>query len=515
MNEQNKKVPTIRFKGFTDDWEQRKLSKLTTEIGTGKSKYKLQDNGRYPILGSTSVIGYDNNFDYTGDFILTARVGANAGNLYRFAGSVKITDNTVFIKSKYNKFLYYYLQKYDLKKLSFGTGQPLVKASELKNLKILKPRLDEEIYRISKLLLSVDNLITLHQRKLVLLKQLKKGLLQKMFADKDSKRPILRFNGFTDDWEYRKLKNFSKIFIGLVTTMTKHYSSKGTFLIRNSNISENHISHQDPIFLDKDFAEENKNRKFRINDVVTVHTGDIGTSAVISEAEEGAIGFATIATRLNTNYLYPLFVSDYLNTDAHKAWARRMSTGDGRNNYNLADFKRIIIPSPQEIKEQEIIANIIAKIEIEIFCCQKGLRSLKQLKQGLLQQMFIQNGELMVISREVFDSNWNKSIENYKKDCTYPFFDLENNNSWSKVADEWENIIRAGSATNYNAAIAQDEPGDEYSYEMGYFKAFKVICYSAKEDSDSLVMPAMFSARVDYRMKLATQLVVNKKRHSA
>ena len=389
MNEQNKKVPTIRFKGFTDDWEQRKLSKLTTEIGTGKSKYKLQDNGRYPILGSTSVIGYDNNFDYTGDFILTARVGANAGNLYRFAGSVKITDNTVFIKSKYNKFLYYYLQKYDLKKLSFGTGQPLVKASELKNLKILKPRLDEEIYRISKLLLSVDNLITLHQRKLVLLKQLKKGLLQKMFADKDSKRPILRFNGFTDDWEYRKLKNFSKIFIGLVTTMTKHYSSKGTFLIRNSNISENHISHQDPIFLDKDFAEENKNRKFRINDVVTVHTGDIGTSAVISEAEEGAIGFATIATRLNTNYLYPLFVSDYLNTDAHKAWARRMSTGDGRNNYNLADFKRIIITSPQEIKEQEIIANIIAKIEIEIFCCQKGLRSLKQLKQGLLQQMFI------------------------------------------------------------------------------------------------------------------------------
>ncbi|WP_283576153.1 restriction endonuclease subunit S [Limosilactobacillus pulli] len=143
--------PALRFKRFSTAWEQHKLSKLTTKIGTGKSKYKLQDNGRYPILGSTSVIGYDNNFDYTGDFILTARVGANAGNLYRFSGSVKITDNTVFIKSKYNKFLYYYLQKYDLKKLSFGTGQPLVKASDLKNLKILKPRLDEEIYRIGRL----------------------------------------------------------------------------------------------------------------------------------------------------------------------------------------------------------------------------------------------------------------------------------------------------------------------------------------------------------------------------
>ena len=174
--------PVLRFKGFSIAWEQHKLSKLTTKIGTGKSKYKLQDNGRYPILGSTSVIGYDNNFDYTGDFILTARVGANAGNLYRFSGSVKITDNTVFIKSKYNKFLYYYLQKYDLKKLSFGTGQPLVKASDLKNLKILKPRLDEEIYRISKLLLSVDNLITHHQHKIDNLKLLKRALLQKMFV---------------------------------------------------------------------------------------------------------------------------------------------------------------------------------------------------------------------------------------------------------------------------------------------------------------------------------------------
>lgn len=174
--------PALRFKRFSTAWEQHKLSKLTTKISTGKSKYKLQDNGRYPILGSTSVIGYDNNFDYTGDFILTARVGANAGNLYRFSGSVKITDNTVFIKSKYNKFLYYYLQKYDLKKLSFGTGQPLVKASELKNLKILKPRLDEEIYRISKLLLSVDNLITLHQHKIDNLKRLKRALLQKMFV---------------------------------------------------------------------------------------------------------------------------------------------------------------------------------------------------------------------------------------------------------------------------------------------------------------------------------------------
>lgn len=161
-------VPHRRFKEFQNAgaWEQRKLEQIANEIGTGKSKYNDHENGKYPVLGSTAVIGYDNNYDYSGDFILTARVGANAGNLYRFCGSVKITDNTVFIKSGDNNFLYYCLQKFDLKKLSFGTGQPLVKASELKNIQITIPNSKEEMAKISKVLANLDHLITLHQRKL-------------------------------------------------------------------------------------------------------------------------------------------------------------------------------------------------------------------------------------------------------------------------------------------------------------------------------------------------------------
>lgn len=415
MNEQNKKVPTVRFKGFTNDWEQRKLGEIAERI--------LRKNSDLQSLLPLTISAQDGLVDqtiyfnkqvaskqlknylllYNGDFAYNKSysVGYPYGTIKRLDKYKQGVLSTLYIAFKPTNINSDFLQHYyDTDKWyreiyrnaaegARNHGLLNISANDFFNSKLITPSDNDEQLKIAKIINLFNRLITLQQRKLDLLKQLKKGLLQKMFADKDSKRPILRFNGFTDDWEYRKLKNFSKIFIGLVTTMTKHYSSKGTFLIRNSNISENHISHQDPIFLDKDFAEENKNRRFRINDVVTVHTGDIGTSAVISEAEEGAIGFATIATRLNTNYLYPLFVSDYLNTDAHKAWARRMSTGDGRNNYNLADFKRIIIPSPQEIKEQEIIANIIAKIEIEIFCCQKGLRSLEQLKQGLLQQMFI------------------------------------------------------------------------------------------------------------------------------
>lgn len=106
-------IPKIRFKGFTDDWEQRKLSQVVDSIDTGKSKYDILEQGEYEILGSTGQIGYDNAYDYDGDFLLTARVGANAGTLYRHSGKVKITDNTVFLQGNQIDFIFYLLDKFD------------------------------------------------------------------------------------------------------------------------------------------------------------------------------------------------------------------------------------------------------------------------------------------------------------------------------------------------------------------------------------------------------------------
>ena len=177
-------IPEIRFPGFTDAWEQRKLEAVVDSVDTGKSKFdKEGSSGEYPILGSTSEIGYDDEYDYDGDFILTARVGANAGSLYRHAGKVKISDNTVFIQASKNiEFLYHLLTQFDIKKLSFGTGQPLVKASELKNLELMMPTDINEQMKIGDYFKQLDNLITLHQRKLEELKEYKQGLLQKMFV---------------------------------------------------------------------------------------------------------------------------------------------------------------------------------------------------------------------------------------------------------------------------------------------------------------------------------------------
>ena len=190
---------------FKKDWEQRKLIDEVASIDTGKSNFTPQESGQYEILGSTSVIGYDDTYDYEGDFLLTARVGANAGELYRYSGKVKISDNTVFIKGEQLDFVYYALLHFDIKRLSFGTGQPLVKASELKVQEIMMPVEDTERTVIGEYFANLDNLITLHQRKLEKLKLVKKSMLEKMFPKNGSSVPEIRFNGFTDDWEQRKL----------------------------------------------------------------------------------------------------------------------------------------------------------------------------------------------------------------------------------------------------------------------------------------------------------------------
>ena len=174
--------PEIRFAGFTDPWEQRKLGEVADNIDTGRSVFCSESYGRYPVLGSTSVIGSDSSYDYEGAFLLTARVGANAGNLYRFAGKVKISDNTVFLQAPNSDFLFYLLSHFDLRKLSFGTGQPLVRASELRAVEIDVPKSENEQKSIAEFFDRLDSLITLHQRKLELLRNIKKSMLDKMFV---------------------------------------------------------------------------------------------------------------------------------------------------------------------------------------------------------------------------------------------------------------------------------------------------------------------------------------------
>jgi type I restriction enzyme S subunit len=154
--------------------------------------------------------------------------------------------------------------------------------------------------------------------------------------------PKLRFPEFTDPWEQRKVSELGKIYIGLVTTMTKHYTNEGTLLIRNSDIKDGRFEFGDkPIYLENSFAQENESRMHQVGDVITVRTGDVGTSAVITENEAKPIGFATIVTRPDPQIIDPNYLCTFLNTDKHKKWAVAISTGAMACNCPFLNIKSV------------------------------------------------------------------------------------------------------------------------------------------------------------------------------
>ena len=171
--------------------------------------------------------------------------------------------------------------------------------------------------------------------------------------------------------------------------MTKHYTDQGTLLIRNSDIKDNRFEFgSSPIYLESKFAKRNSSRMHEIGDVITVHTGDVGTSAVISKHEEKSIGFATIVTRPYTNKLHPEYLSVFLNTETHKKFAVQVSTGDGRTNYNLGDYYTLTVPITS-LEEQDKISYFIKQLNNLITLHQRKLEKLKNVKKALLEKMFV------------------------------------------------------------------------------------------------------------------------------
>ncbi|WP_044931578.1 restriction endonuclease subunit S [Butyrivibrio sp. AC2005] len=242
--------------------------------------------------------------------------------------------------------------------------------------------------------------------------------------------PNIRFKGFTDAWEQRKVTELGEIYIGLVTTMTSHYTDHGALLIRNSDIKDGRFEFGDnPIYLDDEFAKQNASRKHKVGDVITVHTGDIGTSAVITEKEAGSIGFATIVTRPDKEKIASEYLCAYLNTDTHKNFAMNISTGDGRNNYNLKDYYECVVPVPS-IAEQRKISSFIDELNNLIALHQRKCDETKELKKYMLQKMLPKKGEKKPEIRfSGFTDDWEQRklsdlIIEYKEtvdsDCTLP-----------------------------------------------------------------------------------------------
>jgi type I restriction enzyme S subunit len=183
-NQGSDNVPKYRFKEFADDgeWVEKMLESFCLNLSSGKDKNTM--DGEYELYGSTGIIGRTDNASYDGDFILIARVGANAGLLNRAKGKFGVTDNTLVIdlkESEYIDFVFYSLERFGLNKLVFGSGQPLITGGQLKSLNMKIPKSEKEQQKIAECLFSLDALITAQAKKIEQLKLHKKGLMQGLF----------------------------------------------------------------------------------------------------------------------------------------------------------------------------------------------------------------------------------------------------------------------------------------------------------------------------------------------
>lgn len=407
-------TPKIRFRGFADEWERRKTMDIAEySKGNGYSKSDLTEIGTPIILYGRLYTKYQFVIDEVDTFstpkagavysqgneVIIPASGETAEDIARasaveksgilLGGDLNILRpvdciNPLFLALAISNGE---LQK-ELAKKAQGKSIVHIHNSDIQELFVSYPTRTEQ-NQIVAVFRHLDHLITFHQHKCDETKELKKYMLQKMFPRNGKKNPEIRFAGFPDDWEQRKVTELGDIYIGLVTTMTAHYTDHGTLLIRNSDIKDGKFEFDtEPIYLDDKFAEANKSRMHKVGDVITVHTGDVGTSAVITENEEDSIGFATIVTRPNKEILDSYYLSTFLNTDKHKNWAVQMSTGDGRTNYNLREYTELIVPVPA-IDEQKKVADYIKVLNNLIALHQRKCDKLKEVKKFMLQNMFV------------------------------------------------------------------------------------------------------------------------------
>ena len=173
-------VPNLRFPEFQGEWKEYRIEDITENISSGRCK-SHSSSGKYNLYGSTGIIGKTNEACYEGNLVLVARVGANAGSLQILNEPCGITDNTLIIKPKEVdvQYIYYFLQHFNLNRLIFGSGQPLITGGMLKKVKVSLGTIQEQ-NKITRLLSILDERIATQNKIIDKLQSLIKGIAQKI-----------------------------------------------------------------------------------------------------------------------------------------------------------------------------------------------------------------------------------------------------------------------------------------------------------------------------------------------
>ena len=412
--EEKRNVPELRFPGFTDPWEQRRLGELCTFAkGRGYGKADICDSGIPLILYGRLYTQYQTRIEEVDTFaaekdgallskgneVIVPASGETAEDIavassVRSSGIIFGGDLNVLIPEDALDPDYvalgitYGSAHTDLAKRAQGKSVVHVHNTDIAMTELAYPCIDEQ-KAISAFVLKLDSLIALHQRKLDHIKELKKGLLQKMFPKEGANVPELRFPGFTDPWEQRRLGECGTTYGGLSGKTKEDFGHGEARFVPYTNIFENPIADTGRL---ESIEIDPKQNQVRFGDafftVSSETPEDVGMSSVwLSDQPNVYLNSFCFGYRQDGS-----FDSDYLAYMLRSQGVRYdivlLAQGISRFNISKNKVMGLDVPFPEK-GEQELIGTFFRKLDSLIALHQRELDHVKELKKGLLQQMFV------------------------------------------------------------------------------------------------------------------------------
>ena len=393
MAKQNK--PAIRFKGFTDAWEQRKLGALCVEFKSGDfiSASDIAENEAYPVYGGNGLRGFTNHYNHDGEYALIGRQGALCGNVNYAVGKSYFTEHAVAVranKTNQTRFLYYLFSTMNLGQYSGQSAQPGLAVGNLVELENVVPSKPEQ-EKIASFLSSLDNLITLHQRKYDKLQVLKKAMLEKMFPKNGGSVPEIRFKGFTDAWEQRKLGE-------VVERITRKNENLESTLPLTISAQYGLINQNE--FFDKRIASKDVSGYFLVRNGEFAYNKSTSSDAPwgaikrLDRYESGVLSTLYIVFKISDERKTSSdYIVTYYNTDLWHKGIQAIAAEGARNhgllNVAPADFFETSLTMPKDYAEQQKIGSFFQQLDNLITLHQRELEKLQNIKKSMLEKMFV------------------------------------------------------------------------------------------------------------------------------
>jgi type I restriction enzyme S subunit len=377
----NKLIPKRRFKEFKNDeaWEQRKLGDIVN-IKSGRD-YKHLSEGKIPVYGTGGyMLSVNEALSYKEDAIGIGRKGT-IDKPYILRAPFWIVDTLFYAVPETNNdldFIYDIFQNINWKQKDESTGVPSLSKTAINDIDVLVPDYKEQKI-IGNLLKNLDNLITLHQRKLKKLKELKLAYLSEMFPREEEKYPKRRFAGFTDPWEQRKLGEVGSV------AMNKRIFKDQTSEVGDVPFYKIGTFGGEPdAYISRKLFEEYKAKYSypEVGDILISASGSIGrTVEYIGQDEyfqDSNIVWLKHDGRLNNSFLKQFYmVIEWKGLEG--------STIKRLYNKNILETE-ILLPS---LAEQEQIGSFFQQLDNLITLHQRKLEKLENIKKAYLNEMFV------------------------------------------------------------------------------------------------------------------------------